>query len=322
MVCPEAVFARARIRLSDSVSTANMNLLKNIFCELCPAFVKHTYFAENIVWSYESVVRVRDGYVILSDVLPMAAAVMAIQEAETCLPKSPDGYQPRLLVILALTRVYSGILQRDKLDDFDHWIRGTFQVSLPSDWVGMNVSDAFWNVFQRPSLYSLRMVNGELQPLDFSLLDADPFYVPTADKELPFFPDEVSVCHAQMLPALHACEILLAARQHFVVFGPMDAGKTSFLNILLSNKENIIPANQALSIEMVLAFIEGHTPFVSKSVAVPVPSKSYVLVFDGLEGDQIQVVQFLRMLVTQNAIPFQRMMQKYLNLHECMPLLW
>lgn len=145
--------------------------------------------------------------------------------------------QQRMALIMGFFRVYSTILDPEEVNGFESWLCKQFNVDVPPDWVGHSVPDHFWDVYFRPSLSSLWMYKGKYVPLDFALLEEQPLVALRCDGQLLIFIEDVCVMTANLLVPIRIAQHYIAVNQNFIVFGPPDSGKTTFLKFLLKDSE-------------------------------------------------------------------------------------
>ena len=283
--------------------------IKNVFTEIAPKIIKYIYYTPNIVCYAEYAKRLESGTIILTDILTSYAGIIAMYLISECEISEKDEEMIRVALIFGFFQACSGILEINQIGKFGEWLQKEFNIKLPDNWIGFNVSDPFWDCYNKPSLISMTMTSkGKLIPLDFHVLDNPVIFINGFDeKQLPFILSEVKVCHAQLLPVLRTCDILLTTNQNIIIHGPAGSGKTSFLEIFFSKKEAYIPvfinASDSLDIESIISYIAVHTPLISKASAPNNGNKAFVLIIDGLKPQHVQIIEFIRMLITQHTFP-------------------
>lgn len=324
---PVIPFARASVKCSDFVVSADIPLIKNIFCKIAPKIVSYIYHTPNIVCFSEYAKRLEGGTIILADVLPYYAASLGLYLIYHSDIKKSDELKIKAAFVIAFFKVYIGILEEKEINKFSEFCSKEFMVKIPENWVGYNVSDSFWNTFNAPSLLSLMFSNeGNLEPIDLDVLDDPFFYDDNEDNpQLPTCLDEIKVCHAQILPQLRLSQILLTIHQNIIIHGPCDSGKTSFLDILCQTNESIIPiyiqASDSLDSQTIVQCISSQTSLLSKATMSNIGNKSYVLIFDGIEPHHIHIMEFIRMILTNHTIPLispnDEKVFEFATVHQC-----
>lgn len=304
---PELPLSRAVARAYDIAEQIDLATFTQLFCVVTPNVVNRIYRTVNDLCYLDATSSVKDAHVLICDVLPMYAALLAMRVIVQGSVDQSAQDQVKVCILVAYARVLSGILHEKEMQEFEIWMRATYALDIPIDWVGFNVSAAFSSVFPRPSLLSLRMYQGKLIPLNFSQMEGRPISPQRAEEELPLLIDEMTVCHPQILPAQRICDMMMLNKQNIIVHGPHDSGKSSFLKILFNGKNNIIPivipVNNLLTGERIVNHVITHTSLISKSLDPSLTAKTYVLVFEGLESQHTQAMEFIRMIVTNHTIP-------------------
>ncbi|OHT03622.1 Dynein heavy chain family protein [Tritrichomonas foetus] len=306
LVFPNIPFARSLKQCLNLVDATHIPLIRSIFNEIAPEVVTRVYHTPNIVCYSGYTKRLESATIILSDILTSYAAIIAMNILFSSGSDPSDDKQVKNAIVISFMRVCTGILESKEIAEFDHWLCEKFDVKIPNNWVGFSVSDPFWNCYNKPALYSMRIDKGKLVPLDFTIIDEPPIYIPRLDNLLPMIVDDLTICHAQILPQLKTCDLLLSSHQNIIIHGPLDSGKSSFLRILLRDRERYHPvfinASDSLDTETIISYIALHTPLLSKTAPAPT-SKTYVLIFDGVMKQHTEIIEFIRMIVSEHSIP-------------------
>ena len=314
-----------------------IQLVQTAFCEIAPTVVKKIHHTKNKICSTECETHVPNGEIIIVETIPMHAAIYAFM----CIKNDPlnfqDAKQIKALVAISFFRIFSNILDPKECSNFDTWIQTTFLIDIPDDWVGYTVSDHFWDTFKRPSLISLRMVDGKMIPLDFSKLNDKPYITSRSDNLLPIVQEDIKVLHAQFLPPLHIMTTIftsiqktrllqsaksdslnsstsdqsLKTRRHIslLVYGSSQSGKSSFVTILLKNKccegviPIVIPSSKYHSQESILPFIESHSSLLTRVQSPSSQNHIFALIFENVEPSHINLMEFIRMILVERQIP-------------------
>ena len=307
LVHPTLPFARAQ-ELSTKVGhLTGLALVRSVFCEIAPTIIKRVYHTKNIVCYSEADSKMEYGNVIISEILPMYAAALAFAIIDSAKVDCTDDDQVTDAMVLAFFRIFSSIMEPKEVSSFDSWLRTTYEVEMPPDWVGFSVPDHFWNTFQRPSLHSMRLMKGKLVPIDFQKLGDKPLMQMRSENQMPFILDDITVIHAQMLPVLETASLCLGSMKHLLIHGPPDSGKSSFMRVLFDDNAGItpliIPASRYQTTESLLAFIMSHTNLITKARLPSWQIKKYALVFENLDENHTFLMEFIRMLISTQTIP-------------------
>ena len=315
---PSIPFTRAFKASSHFIEGLHSNLIKDVFNDVAVKIIKYLYYTPNIVCYAEYAKRLESGTIILTDILTSYSAILGIYLISTSGIHDDDEKLIKLALIFGFFQVCSGILEINQIEKFDSWLCKEFDIKVPENWIGFDVSDPFWNCYNKPTLISMTMsTKGKLVPLDFHILDDPVVYEGIGidddedneleDDHLPFILNEVKICHAQLLPQLRTCEMLLKTRQNIIIHGPPGSGKSSFLQIFFSKKDSYIPiyinVSDTLDIESIISYIATHTPLISKATAPNTGNKIFVLIFEGLKPQHVQIIEFLRMITSSHTFP-------------------
>ncbi|KAK8895532.1 hypothetical protein M9Y10_023999 [Tritrichomonas musculus] len=313
LTIPSIPFARALKKCSGLIDEKTVQSIRSIFEQVSPAIIQKVYHLNNIVCSTENLSsnKLKNGHILLGEILSMYSVVLAMKTINEANIKQDDEDQLRLCLILSFARIYSGVIASSQLMQFNSWLCSEYHIELPKDWVGFTVSPAFSECFDHPQLLSIRLLQGEMIPLSSSDLEKPPIFTNSMnkdDKKLPLFVDQLNVIHPQILPALHITELLITSRQNVIIHGPSDSGKTSFLPIIFDGLKNVEPivvsASCYLTGESITNYLINHTTLIAKSRSRSThEKKNYILVFDGIEKEHVELMEFIRMLITSHSIP-------------------
>ncbi|OHS99238.1 Dynein heavy chain family protein [Tritrichomonas foetus] len=303
---PSIPFSRA-LTYANGLDPESIAKFRTQFCEIAPNIVRRIYHTKNQVCSSETDTHVLYGEILLTEILPMYAAIFAFLSVEPIKLDLADEKQIKTLIVISFFRVFSSFLDEKEMSSFDTWLRTTYTIDAPPDWVGYSVPDHFWETFKRPSLWSLRLFKGKLIPLDFAPINEKPIINMRSDNMLPILQDEVMFIHAQMLQALHISQTLLKNKINFIINGCAESGKSTFINLMFRDIEGIIPiiipSSKYHSQETLLSYISLHTNLISK-IQVPMSQmKTFALVFENVEASHTNLLEFIRMLMVERQIP-------------------
>jgi len=211
----------------------------------------------------------------------------------------------RLSLLLCCYHIVSFVLDEQMSITLDQWIRTTFAIQMPQDWVGFSVPDSYWDCYEHPSLVSVYYNKNKFIPFPFSsLLKSSIINGNITDSS--FDPNNVIIPISQHLPALYFSRILIKNNNRILIHGSHGSGKSSFLKVLFSSFTNISPLyinlTEFSSTEHVLRLINDQTNLTSKSWKETSPEIT-VLVFLNVTLANVCIIEFIRMIVKTNQIP-------------------
>ena len=286
--------------------TSSYDLFISTFGSILPKTVKRIYHSENIILYSQEKPKMEYGNAYLFEILPYATAVLCIRLIEETNADLTNQDHINNILAIAINRIFTPFFAEKEHEKFDEWTREQLDISLPKDWIGYSVPDAFWDMFPKPCLESMHIENGELKPLDFKLLDAKPVYQARSEGRLPIFQNEVYIMNVQQLMPLEVANSLLSNKQNIILHGPPNSGKYSLLQILFNNNDLFIPiylsASEFTSAEQYISFLLTHTPFITKILTATTMNKILVLVVTGLKGRHVKLQEFLRSITETGKI--------------------
>lgn len=172
-------------------------------------------------------------------------------------------------------------------ENLETFLLTEFNIDLPTDWVGFNVSDVFWDSYSKPSLETLRFYNNKLIPIDFNYL-------------LTILNGKF--CTPQYLPILFNTKLLVNHKKHFLIHGPPKSGKSTLVDFIfheMNIKKIIIPVSQLSTGQTIQECIQFHLPIITKQYILLNNDVTYALVFDNLPSNNSNAIEFIRMLTTK-----------------------
>ena len=328
---PQLIFSRFLPFLKSNFSTEETEKLKIIFCQMAPAIVTFVFRLKNNIYSSESPIKMKSGAVIISDHMPYLALKYASYYIKESYCNVYDEKQLRIYFAFAFFSVFSNILEPMSIVTFDTWIRASYQISVPLDWVGYNVGDHFWNVFPRPCLQAMYPSNNKMAPINYKLLNESVYITPnerTFNKDDPtILLQDVNVLTAHFIPTLNLAKTLIKNKENIIIYGPKFSGKSNFLNILLKHSDdNIMPIYLSSytpysnsTTESLLGFLEMHTQTTVKHSLTSKSDTTYALIFDQSNIHDIQTFELIRMIATTNTLPLYSnkdpKLLQYVHLH-------
>ena len=236
---------------------------KKLFIEFSPIVVHQVFETENFISG------MKDGNQLIADHLSYLSIELALYYFEqSSMQKQYDENQLKTIMILAFFNAFSGIILPSSLKTFDDWIRMQFIIEIPSDWVGFNTPDCFWDFYQRPSMQSLRFYKGKLIPLDSSLILEKPVHQTRVECPSFLLLSDFSICTAQFLPIISEARLLSRKRRHYIIHGPKSCGKSSLLQFVFLHSNDIvpitIPVTKSSNGHYLKHFIKSQAPIITK----------------------------------------------------------
>ncbi|OHT04291.1 Dynein heavy chain family protein [Tritrichomonas foetus] len=304
---PKLIFNRLLPKMQTTFMPEEITKMENVFCQMAPAVVSFVFRLRNNIFSSESPIKINGGAVVLSDHMPYLALQYALYYFKETNCDTLDDKQLKHSFAFAFFTIFSNILEPMPVLTFDTWIRASFQINVPLDWVGFDVPDHFWNVFPRPCLQAMYHENSILVPLDFKQLGKDPYVTPSDRSSKITLVKDISVITAPFLPLLKQASILTKNKQNLLIYGPKSCGKSNFLNLLLRDMDDIIPIFMPITplsnSNTALQFLSNHSPTTKKEYFMPKDDKTYAVIFDNIDPDDLQTLEFIRMIASSNKIP-------------------
>lgn len=305
---PSLIFSRMKPKLQNMFTHEVVEKMEEIFNEIAPSVVSFVYRLKNQVFSIESPVRMNGGAVIMSDHLPFLSLKYSIYYIREKSCNVDDEKQLRSSFAFAFFTVFCGILEPTTISTFDSWIRASFQINVPLDWVGYDVSEHFWDAFPRPCLHAMYHQDGSLVPLDYKTLSNEPFITPSERSKDVVLLKDINVLTASFLPLLKEASILTKYKENLLIYGPKVSGKSNFLNFLLKDMDDVVPVfipiTPLSNSNTVLQFLANHSPIIKKDYFMSKTDKTYALIFDNVESSNTEALEFIRMIATTNTIPY------------------
>lgn len=310
---PEIVFNRALRNFKGEIDDKTAETFKKLFIQIAPTVVHYVFETENFLSKTEG------GNQLISDHMSYLSMELALHYYEqSSMQKKYDESQIKTILILAFYSAFSGIIWPSALNIFDNWIRVTFFIEIPEDWVGFNTPDPFWDFYQRPSIQTLQFYKGKLIPIDFSLLLEKPIQKVRIECPTLKLPSDFSICAAQYLPVICESRLLARKKRHFIIHGPKSSGKSSLLQFVFLHSNDIvpitIPVTNSSNGYTLQKFISSLAPIITKKYMTLHDTKTYALIFDNVPSENLHALEFIRMLVSTSSIPSSsRNDSKYLD---------
>lgn len=304
---PQIIFSRVVSENPTLFTESDFNIFKDKFIQMAPDVVTFIYHISNHIYYSESQQRIPGGAIILSDVLPYHTLHFVFNYFHHYRLDSSNKDLVHLVMAFSFFTIFSAVIDSHSVTTFDTWIRASYGIELPPDWVGFNVPDHFWDAFPRPCLESMQILGGKLAPLDFSILEELPF-LRRNDRSLDHqFLRDVCVCTATYLPRMHEAQLLINTHNHFLLYGPRSSGKSTFLEFAFKGTNDVIPILipvGPLSTEVTLLnFITTHTPVTTKDYVMQTKKYTYALIFDNVRPEYTHAIEFIRMITRYGSAP-------------------
>ncbi|OHS96659.1 Dynein heavy chain family protein [Tritrichomonas foetus] len=318
-VDPLQILNRVLSVYRDHVPEIMKRHIIKLFPEISASIIKYVYKTPNYLYHSDSQMRTQDSEVIIAEHLPYLALLYMFNYLDIAAADKSNEEHIRVVMVMSLFTVFSSIIENTNLAEFDNWVRAQFQLKVPQDWVGFEVSQRFWDTYPRPSMMSLRFYENDLLPLKEDFINMSPLTSPNvALAGLPIL-STVSICTVSYLPLINQGEILLRQKQHFMLYGPAGCGKSTLLKFIFRNSQDIIPmvipVSKWSTKHSLQQFILTHSNILQKQYMLATEMKTHALIFDNLPPNNMKAIEFIRMLVTSSFVPVtSRKDPKYLDM--------
>lgn len=294
----------ADLPLSKALETVSdipkdsLDTFKSIFVEITPNIINKIRSMNN---------KINSNDVILNDIFVYYSALIALKRINFSKVELNDEKQVKALIVKSFFSIYSAILSKKDTSAFDGFLRTTYNLDVPPDWVGYTVPDHFWETYQRPSLISLNFFKGKMIPIEYNRVNDEPYIPNSIEGQHPILQEDMIITHAQLLPSLQFCNFLVKNSMNFIINGSSHSGKTTFLKLLFKDIDNAIPvyiqSSEYHSQETILPLISEHTNLITR-VKLPITQvRTFALIFENVESTHLNTIEFIRMLIQERKIP-------------------
>ncbi|EAY23175.1 Dynein heavy chain family protein [Trichomonas vaginalis G3] len=298
---PEIIFDEGS--KNSNLQKEVLSNLKDLFVQIAPQVVDYIYHTKNCIYYSESLKMVKDGNVYISHHLPLEVVKLCLSYLETSDCDCHDSNNLKIVMVHSFFIIYKNIIDVEQINLFDTWIRSTYIIEIPPDWVNFSVPDTFWDIYSRPSLLSMRLYKGKLIPLDYSPLQGKPIINSSQGYTLA---SDVSVCSPQFLPALFHSRIAMRKSDNLIIHGERLCGKSTLLKFMFLNTDIIpiyIPVTKTSTRSSICNFIQFHTKIIAKDYVMEFDRKKYCLIFDNVCPDNKETCEFIRAITKTSKIP-------------------
>ena len=289
-----------KITISDFLTEIIFKDFPSIVTEV----IKYVYKTPNFLYDTDSNMRTRDCEVIIVEHLTYLSLLYMFYYLDTSEADKANEQHIKTIMILSIFTIFSSIVDFNSTIEFDNWIRSTFKIEIPQDWIGFKVNQKFWDYFPGPSMMSLYFHKGELLPHIQRYLEEPPL----VDNESQNSIKSISICVTAYLPLIFQGNILINNHQNFILFGPSGSGKSTLLKFILRDQANsiislIIPVNKYSTKKSLQSYIKNYSYIFQKQTISETEDKTFVLIFDNVPPDNLNAIEFIRMLVSVNKLP-------------------
>ncbi|OHT11165.1 Dynein heavy chain family protein [Tritrichomonas foetus] len=284
---PSIPFSSAALKFKSLLGESSIDLMRSLFCEYVPYILRQIHLMPAKV----------DLFSVVSSYTEMSAclALREIQESNISKGDNPDLF--KISLVFSMFRVFSSILVKNQILPFDEFLRKMFSLNLPEEWVGYGLPNSYWDVFPTPSVLSMRVYNGRLNPHNFNSLSQP--QTPTDDS--------ITVLVPQFLPHLTTFNLGVQNQQHFLIHGERNTGKESFINVCLHRYKYLVPVHfyltscsSAHELRDILLHQSQITSTETRRLNDPT---LFVLVFHHLDECKPEIFEFIRMLIDSKMLP-------------------
>ena len=252
----------------------------SVFEDVMRVVVKYVYHRENYACYTGSAKNMQDGSLLITDRLPTLVATLLRGLIQRGNVDPSNEEQLKLGLCHACFIAFSPILTEAQVVQFDLWLRSSFHVDLAVDWTDMNIPAHFAEIYPKPCFRSHRIINGQLVPLDTSVLDMKFFNLPGSQAFV---------------------ESIVVPNSYFVFMSDvMTKYLLKFFFLSDSYYDPVfIPTSESTTTEAIYRFLEIHTSLIQKFAS---KAKKTVLIFEDVKASNIEVLEFIRHLLSSAQI--------------------
>lgn len=286
LLYPSIPFTTASLK-HPSINKICLYSLNSLFCEMAPYIIRQVQLIPKNI----------DIFQLISKYSNLAVDLALTELTENGYHDQEDPDIFKMAVIFGMFRVFHSIIVPSQISSFDEFLRRTFSIQLPEEWVGFGVPNSYWSTFPTPSILSMRIWNKRVNPHNFNLLSSPP--IPNGYS--------ITVIVPQYLPNLTTFQLGLKSGHHFLIIGEQYSGKESFIQVCLSQNSNLIPIHFYLTPCSTSRDLRGiilkQSQIVTSEMKKPGDPTLFALIFHHLDNCKLEVFEFIRMLIISKNLP-------------------
>ncbi|EAX91539.1 Dynein heavy chain family protein [Trichomonas vaginalis G3] len=294
-----------QVSLPSEITLSCKECLSKIFVEVIP---KVTNYLTEELKGY--IPELRDNFkkYMMKDALPRKALEYTSMIIVAQQVNQDDENSIKIAFLHSVFKVFCGLLTEEAIKEFDQWMLHTYEMSVPTDWDGLNVPEICTQKYPTPSLISLRFFKDKLIPLDFDLTLGTPTNS-AKDSDVQMRVEDIAVCTPEMMPMMAHISVLIRNKQNIFLHGQQGSGKTAFLHQIFSKEPNLyipifIPVTPSSTGRSLLEFIRMHTPVITKNYAMMKTKAIYALIFEDVPFENQTAAEFIRQIITTKSLVF------------------
>ena len=292
----DTIFDRV-LNMGSSLLSSTIITFRTQFKEISPIVIS---WIER--YNEENTIKLQNNTILFQDILPEKALLYSISYLLDSNSEEKSQYIKEIL-IHSYFIIYSGFLDQKGSSLFDSFLRRTFLMELPIDWVMYNVDQSYWNAFPRPSLASVSYFKNKFSPY---LYDKSTDLSKNTIHINGLLPDDIYVCPPSFIPLLHQSDSIIRNKNHLIISGPKSCGKSTLLKFLFSRKTNYIPVTIPVTNfstgKTLLRYISNFTSLLLNDQQTQNDIHKFVLIFDNLPPTNINAIEFIRQIVSSNSL--------------------
>ncbi|OHS97076.1 Dynein heavy chain family protein [Tritrichomonas foetus] len=309
---PNFIFSIIKNKFKDHFSDEDFQILSTIFNEVSPRIIEKVVTLPTLV-----------DFKFLADKYAKKAGIYGLQyitNKHINVVENPD--HCKFLILKGFYDIFSSILEQDQIKDFDSWICEEFELPIPENWSGLNVSEQFIEAFPEPTLGSLTIEENKISPIDFSLLSSRAIVHIEDGGAMPLFINDFVIPNANFLQPVIVFNASMETRSNILLFGPSFSGKSSLLSFVFHNNKDVCPIeislNKLITTGDIIEVIKTQTSLMRKLKINIEPPKLYALVFTHIDQASYHVIEFIRELMATSTLNLTSRIDP--KLIDCFPL--
>lgn len=203
--------------------------------------------------------------------------------------------------------VYSGVLDEELSTKLEERLLSVFEIKLNVDWSGFACPPHFAEVYKGPTLKAVNVVGGDFEPLNFSRLNESPAMRKNDRNARQQYVNDYVVRVAPFIPRIFTASLVMENGGNLFISGPELSGKSSLLFYILRDNPAIeplfIPSSPKTDINSIVRFIKQYSVLSVKEYMMVNHNQRFVLVFEDVSPNDIQLSECIRMIIEKKCIP-------------------
>jgi hypothetical protein len=223
MSFPQIIFEQAIASFKPTIPSDSLDILKSLFLDICPSFLNLISKTLIVFPTPQNI------HSLINDIFPFRSLGLCFSYWNESQVDDSDSISIRSLLVHSLFIAFTSIIEPSSYSNYEQTVKGTYFLRILDDWQDLSLPKGFWDIFTRPSLFSLRFVAHNFISYDTSLLQIEPIVDGSPDTPGQSFVDDVHILSPNLLSLLYQMKLLFESRQNIFIFGPKKSGKTTLL---------------------------------------------------------------------------------------------